>query len=399
MGIIIHKDAINAEVAAALQKLCPFSAIDYSGGELSINAACKGCKICIKKGPAGALSWQDEQVTAAVDKSLWKGVAVFAQCQDGALHPVTPELIGKARELASVTGEEVIAVIIGCNNSKLVSELLSYGVDKVYSYDDAAFSDFTITPYANAFYDFIEKVKPGSILVGATNLGRSLAPKVAARCNTGLTADCTVLQMKENTDLVQIRPAFGGNIMAQIITPNARPQFCTVRYKIFTAPERVENPCGKVFDMEINSDMIKGKTQVISKLQKEKQIDISEAEVIVACGRGFKSEADIGLARELAELLGAQLACTRPLVEAGWLDPRRQIGLSGRTVKPKLIIALGISGSVQFAAGMNGSDRIVAINSDEQAAIFGIAHIGIVGDIYEILPALIEKIKEGRENV
>lgn len=399
MGIVIHKDAVNADVAASLQKLCPFSAIDYINGELSINAACKGCKICIKKGPAGVLSWQDEEKKEIIDKSLWRGVAVFAQCRDDGLHPVTAELIGKAKELAAVIGQEVLAVIIGCDLGCQIDELLSYGVDKVYAYDNPAFADFTITPYANAFYDFIDKVKPGSILVGATNIGRSLAPKVAARCNTGLTADCTVLEMKENTDLVQIRPAFGGNIMAQIVTPNARPQFCTVRYKVFSAVQRNENICGKVYNMEIASDLLLGKTQVISKVQKEKEVDISEAEIIVACGRGFKTQADIDLARNLAQLLGAQLACTRPLVEAGWFDPRRQIGLSGRTVKPKLIIALGISGSVQFAAGMNGSDRIVAVNSDPKAAIFNIAHIGLVGDIYEILPRLIEKIKEGRADV
>ncbi len=399
MGIVIHKRKVDAETAAAVKKLCPFSAIDYINGELSINAACKACKLCVKKGPEGVFAFEEEKTNTQLDKSLWKGVAVFAQCEDDSLHPVTAELVGKARELANVIGQEVLAVVIGYGLKNQIKELLSYGVDKVYVYDNPAFADFTITPYANAFYDFIDKVKPGSILVGATNLGRSLAPRVAARCNTGLTADCTVLQMKENTDLVQIRPAFGGNIMAQIITPDARPQFCTVRYKVFSAPQKTNEPNGEVFNMEISSDMLNGKTEIVSKLKKEKQVDISEAEVIVACGRGFKQEADIDLAKRLASLLGAQLACTRPLVEAGWFDPRCQIGLSGRTVKPKLIITLGISGSVQFAAGMNGSDRIIAVNYDRNAAIFNIAHIGIVGDIYEILPKIIKQIEEGKAGV
>ena len=187
--------------------------------------------------------------------------------------------------------------------------------------------------------------------------------------------------------------------MAQIVTPNNRPQFCTVRYKIFSAPARVENPSGCVKKMCVNADMTAGRTEIIEKKEKPKQIDISEADIIVACGRAFKNRADLAMAEELAVLLGAQLACTRPLVEAGFMDARRQIGLSGRTVKPKLIITLGISGSVQFAAGMNGATRIIAINSDENASIFNIAHVNIVGDIYEIVPKLIKSIKEGKGNV
>ena len=230
-------------------------------------------------------------------------------------------------------------------------------------------------------------------------MGRSLAPRVAARCGAGLTADCTVLKMKENTDLVQIRPAFGGNIMAQIVTPNARPQFCTVRYKIFSAPVRSDISSGEVIMMDVTDDMKRSGTQILSVTEKPREVDISDADVIVACGRGFAKEADLEMARELAELLGGQLAGTRPLIEAGWLSPKRQIGLSGRTVKPKIIICLGISGSVQFAAGMKGADLIVAVNKAADASIFDICHVGLVGDIYEIVPQLIEKIKGGKANV
>ena len=398
MGIIVKKQIVSDAEAQRLQKLCPFGAIEYNDGKISISSACKACKICAKKDVDGIVAWQDEE-KRTVDKSLWTGVAVYAQLSDGKLHPVTLELLGKARELSAVIGQKVTAVIIGSNVKGAAEELVSYGADEVYAYDHEALADFTLSPYANAFYDFIEKTRPGSILVGATNLGRSLAPKVAARCNTGLTADCTVLQMKENTDLVQIRPAFGGNIMAQIITPNSRPQFCTVRYKIFSAPERVREPAGAIKYMTVTEKMLVSRTEVIERKEKPKLIDISEAEVVVACGRGFKTKADLSMAEELCDLLGGQLACTRPLVEAGWMDARRQIGLSGRTVKPKLIIALGVSGSVQFAAGMKGSDMIVAVNSDENASIFNISHVNIVGDIYEIVPMLIKKIKEGRSDV
>ena len=218
-------------------------------------------------------------------------------------------------------------------------------------------------------------------------MGRSLAPKVAASVHTGLTADCTMLEMKENTDLVQIRPAFGGNIMAQIITPNTRPQFCTVRYKIFSAPQKSE-PSGKVIKMDIDKGMLKSDTKVLNVVEKPKETDISDAEIIVAVGRGLKSKEYIPFVKEFAEKISAQLACTRPLVENGWFDAKRQIGLSGRTVKPKLIIALGISGSVQFAAGMRNSDMIIAVNNDKNASIFDIAHYGFVGDIYEIIPQL-----------
>lgn len=395
MGLVIHNEKITPEVAAQLQDICPFGALDYADGKLSVNAACKSCKLCVKKGPAGAMTWEDEE-KKTVDKSAWNGVAVFCEIVGGQVHPVTLELLGKARELADVIGHAVYGIVIGCGVKESARELLHYGADKIFVYDDAVFEDFTITPYSEAFYNFIEQIKPSSILVGATNLGRSLAPRVAARCGAGLTADCTILKMKENTDLVQIRPAFGGNIMAQIVTPNARPQFCTVRYKIFSAPERSETAKGELVEMAVTPDMKKSGTQILATKQKPKEIDISEAEIVVACGRGFQKEADIAMARELADLLGAQLAGTRPLVEAGWISPKQQIGLSGRTVKPKLIICLGISGSVQFAAGMKGSDYIIAVNNNPEASIFDVAHIGIVGNLYEIVPMLTEKIKGGK---
>ena len=229
--------------------------------------------------------------------------------------------------------------------------------------------------------------------MGATNLGRQLAPRVAARCRTGLTADCTVLEMKENTDLVQIRPAFGGNIMAQIVTPNTRPQFCTARYKVFSEPKPSEEASGQIITMAVTEKMVQTGVKVLKTQEKPKDIDIAEAEVIVAVGRGASSSAMLEQAKELADLLGGVMACTRPLVENNTFDAKHQIGLSGRTVKPKLIITLGISGAVQFAAGMKSSDCIVAINADSSAPIFDVAHYCIAGDVNLIVPKLIEKIK------
>ncbi|VTR81646.1 electron-transfer flavoprotein alpha-subunit [Clostridium perfringens] len=272
-------------------------------------------------------------------------------------------------------------------------ELLHYGVDEVIVYDYKELENFRIEPYTAVFYDFINKIKPCSILVGATTLGRSLAPRVAARCRTGLTADCTILDIKENTDLVQIRPAFGGNIMAQIVTPNSRPQMATVRYKVMSAPERNEECTGEIKYFEIENDKLKSDIEVKEIKQKPKEHSISDAEVIVVAGRGVKSEKDLELIKELADLLGGELAVTRPLIENGWADANRQVGLSGRTVRPKLIITCGVSGAIQFVAGMNNADYIFAINKEEKAPIFKVAHYGIVGDIYEIVPKLIEKIK------
>ncbi len=391
--LIINQEKVTAASAEALTKLCPFSAISYEDGKLNINSGCKMCRLCVKKGPAGVIEYIEDSAPQ-INKDEWRGIAVFADCEQGEIHPVTYELLGKARELAGVTGHEIISVIIGHELKAHTKTLLEYGSDKVYAYDSPIFEHFSTTTYANAFEDFVNKVKPSSVLVGATNIGRSLAPRVAARFKTGLTADCTVLQMKENTDLVQIRPAFGGNIMAQIVSPKTRPQFCTVRYKVFSAPQILENPKGEIINMEINPAWEDLRLSDFSEIKKPKVTDISESDVLVAIGRGVKSAADIDMFKQLAELLGGELACTRPLVENGMFDASHQIGLSGKTVKPKLIIAIGISGAVQFAAGMKSSDCIIAINSDKNAPIFDIAHYCAVGDIYEIVPALIEKIKK-----
>ena len=386
--LVIQHNLINEENAKTLMELCPFGAISYENGKLDISSGCKMCKMCVRKG-GGLVTFEEE--VKVIDKSLWKGVCIYADCAEGQLHRVTLELCGKAKELAAVTGHPVYALLIGHEIGDAAKKLLHYGVDKVFTYDHAEFADFRIEPYTAAFCDFIEKEKPSSILVGATNLGRQLAPRVAARCRTGLTADCTVLQMKENSDLVQIRPAFGGNIMAQIVTPNTRPQFCTVRYKVFAEPKPSDVPSGEIIPMEVTEEMLRSGIRILASKDKPKDIDIAEAEVIVAVGRGAAGLLE--QARELADLLGGRLACTRPLVEGNVLDAKHQIGLSGRTVKPKLIITLGISGAVQFAAGMKASDCIVAINLDPAAPIFDIAHYCITGDVNEILPKLIEKIK------
>lgn len=391
--VIDHNKVTDVE---AFLKLCPFGALEAREGRIEANAACKLCKLCIKNGPPGAAFLLEEQETPKADKASWNGIAVYVDHNDGVIHPVTFELIGKARELAGKVHQPVFAVFLGSGITSNARELLHYGVDEVYVYDHPALERFRIEAYAGAFETFIKRVRPSSILVGATTVGRQLAPRVAARMRTGLTADCTVLDIRENTDLVQIRPAFGGNIMAQILTPNHRPQMATVRYKVMDAPTRSEAPSGEITERSVTPAMLESGVTVLGVTPKEPEQFIEGVDVLVAAGRGVKKEEDLALLEELAELLGGQLACTRPLAENGWVEAKRQVGLSGRTVRPRLIITCGVSGAVQFVAGMQGADLIVAINQDEKAPIFKTAHYGLVGDLYEIVPRLIERIKAAK---
>ena len=391
--LIVHQDKVTD--IAAMVALCPFKALEDNNGKLEINAACKLCKLSVQKGQPGAMEFVEEETGPKVDKSLWKGITVYVDHVEGEIHPVTLELLGKARELADKINHPVQALFLGSDIGDKAQELLHYGVDKVYVVDTPELKDFKIESYAAAFEQYINEVKPSSILVGATPVGRQLAPRVAARFKTGLTADCTILEMHDNTDLVQIRPAFGGNIMAEILCSNTRPQLATVRYKIMNAPERSAEPKGEIVKMEVPADKLKARMEVLGIVKKEKVKTIESADVLVVAGRGLKKVEDLDMIRQLADALGGDIACTRPLAEAGWLDANRQIGLSGRTVRPKLIITCGVHGAIQFVAGMNNSEQVVAINSDPEAPIFKVANYALVGDIYEIVPQLIEKIKQG----
>lgn len=389
--LVIHQDKIP-DIREML-KICPFGAMEEQDGKLVINAGCKMCRLCVKKGPKGAVEYVEDVKQPQINKDEWKGIAVYVDHVDGVIHPVTYELLGKAKEMAQVTGQEVYALFMGYNIREKSQELLHYGTDKVFVYDYKELARFEIEPYTAVFEDFIKNVKPSSILVGATTIGRQLAPRVAARMRTGLTADCTILQMNENTDLSQIRPAFGGNIMAHIKTPNHRPQMATVRYKIMNAPERTQQIYGAIIHCKIDPARLASHMEVLDIVRKSKEEQIENVDVLVVAGRGVKKEEDLDMLRELADLLGGQVACTRPLVEAGWMDAKYQIGLSGRTVRPKLIITCGVSGAIQFVAGMNHSDYIFAINKDPKAAIFKTANYCLTGDLYQILPQLIADIK------
>ncbi len=391
--LVVHQDKVG-DIKKMLS-ICPFGAMEEQDGKLVITAACKMCRMCVRKGPKGAVEYVEDAKKPSIDKTKWQGIAVYIDHTEDKIHPVSYELLGKARELAQKAHQPVYALFIGYNIEKAAEELKHYGVDKIFVCDNPALEHFRIDAYAGAFTEFIKKVQPAAILVGATTIGRQLAPRIAARFRTGLTADCTILDIKENTDLIQIRPAFGGNIMAEIMTPNNRPQMATVRYKVMDAPARSNEAEGELIKLDISPEAIKSRITVEQVTKKPKEKTIEAADVLVVAGRGIKKREDLSLLRELAELLGGEIACTRPLVEAGWLDARHQVGLSGRTVRPKLIITCGVSGAIQFVAGMNNSENIVAINSDAQAPIFKMANYALHGDIYEIVPQLIQKIKTG----
>jgi electron transfer flavoprotein alpha subunit len=387
-GIIINHE--KCTLCGECVKACPFIAMEEIKGKIEINAACKLCKICVKKCPENAIEFVDKPVQT-VNKSAWRDILVFAETENGAVHPVAFELIGKAQELVENIGQRVHALLIGNGAKSCAESLKGYDLGQILVYDRPEYRHFMADVYAKAFADAINRLKPSAILVGATALGRSLAPRLSTRFRTGLTADCTALEMRENGDLVQIRPAFGGDIMARIITPNTRPQFATVRYKTMDKAAKANTDSGEIVYCDLPPQ--EPRMTVLKAERKPAEVNISDAEILVAGGRGLKSPDDLKLLEKLAEKLGGQLAGTRPLIEAGWLPYTRQIGLSGRTVKPRLIITAGISGAVQFTAAMREAECIIAINSNENAPIFKVAHVCVVGDLYEVLPMLAQKLK------
>lgn len=377
--------------------VCPFGSLKMEKQGIVVDDSCRMCGLCVRQCPAGAVVF--EQRAYEVDKSQWKDFLIFAEQERGEIHPVVYELIGEARKMAPKVGFKVNCLLIGGEGSARNGEkLLEYGVDRVFVYEHEEFACFRADCYTDAAADCIAAVKPSAVLIGATELGRSLAPRLSTRFHTGLTADCTQLDIKDDTDMIQIRPAFGGNIMAQIAITKSRPQFSTVRYRVMDRAVKVEHPTGEVVICHVGEEMLHSKIRVLFSEVLEKKKSLEEEDVIVVAGRGAQSETGVALCRELAETLGGQLAFTRPMVENGWGDTAHQIGLSGRTVRPKLIITCGVSGAIQFTSCMNSSDCIVAINENPEAQIFKIAHYCLVDDLYQVVPRLTELLKNRKED-
>ena len=322
-----------------------------------------------------------------------KGILIYAEVESGRIHPVAFELLGKAREIGERIGGQVWSIILGHEIKDLASELIQYGADKVFVYDHPTLREFDVIRYKEILVDFVKKFNPEIFLIGATPLGRSLAPRVAASLRTGLTADCIDLRIDENGDLIQIRPAFTGNILAHIKT-KSRPIMATVRYRVMEIPEKDPSRSGEIVEMKVPEIGETG-LKMLEKVE-ERRVNLAEADIIVAGGRGLKSKDDLKMLEELASLLGGVVGVSRPLVDEGWISKDHQVGFSGNTVKPKLYIACGISGSPQHLAGMRDSEIIVAINVDPSAPIFRYADYGVVGDLYEVLPRLMKILKKCR---
>lgn len=330
---------------------------------------------------------------------MCKDVYVFAEQRDGDLQKVGIELVGEARKLADDLGQNVVAVLLGNKIKEKAKELIAHGADKVIVVDDPMLEEYVTEPYTKAMMEVIQTNSPEIVLYGATSIGRDLAPRVSARIHTGLTADCTKLEIDEESRLLLMtRPAFGGNIMATIVCEDFRPQMATVRPGVMKALEAEESRDGEIEEMNVeftDADMNVKIREVVKTTHKS--VDITEAKILVSGGRGVGNAEGFKDLEALAETLDGEVAASRAAVDSGWISSDRQVGQTGKTVRPELYLACGISGAIQHAAGMENSDFIVAINRDEDAAIFDIADLGIVGDIKKILPKLNEAIKAVKE--
>jgi electron transfer flavoprotein alpha subunit len=325
----------------------------------------------------------------------YSGVMVFAEQRDGEIHPVSYELLGKGRELADRLGVELSSLLLGCRMEKQAQELVYYGADRVFLYDHAVFQEPDLLNFKHNIVRLLREVRPEIFLLGATRWGRSLGPRIAVALDTGLTADCIELNIDRAGNLVQIRPAFSGNVLAHIKT-RSRPQMATVRYKVISCLGRDVSRRGKIDRRK--AELIPS-ILTVTRTRRRSEVNIAGADVIVSGGAGLRTATDFALLADLAELLGGVVGSSRPPVDSGWIGREHQVGFSGQAVKPQIYLACGISGSPQHLAGMRQSDVIIAINGDASAPIFKIADYGIVGDLYQVIPRLISQIRARRKNV
>jgi len=412
---------------ARCQAECRFDAIEMNDkGEPVINLEkCTGCRRCVRICPATALETfftpeeqkiidelakqaaaaksapqpeevDEEQAALAKKLAVYKGVWVFVEQEDGVAAEVSWELLGVGSQLAKSLGVELCTVVIGDRVESLCHESFAYGATKAYLVDAPLYNNYRTEPYYKAICSLVEKYKPEIVLVGATGQGRDLAGAVATELATGLTADCTGLTIDENKNLLQTRPAFGGNIMATIKTENNRPQMSTVRPHVMPLPDRKTDCSGQIIReaFQINEDDILVKVLEVISDRGADDVDIAGAEILVSGGRGMLNKENFKILQDLADELGGTVSGSRATVEAGWMPVERQVGQTGKTVRPKIYFACGISGAIQHMVGMQDSDIIVAINRDRNAPIFEVATYGIVGDLFEVVPAITKHIRE-----
>jgi electron transfer flavoprotein alpha subunit len=408
---------------ARCQQACPTDAVEMNdrGEPVFDDQLCIGCRKCLKICPADAL----EMVVPAEDAAQPQGppvpelaaeaaaapsangggfqnVWVFVEQSQGTAHPVSWELLGVGRTLAGALGVELCAFVLGANVAHLAQQAFGYGADQVYLVDAPVLARYRTAPYLQAALALIRKHKPEIVLMGATSVGRDLAGAVATQLETGLTADCTGLSIDRQRRLLeQTRPAFGGNIMATILTETARPQMASVRPYVMSCPPFQSGRTGQIIaePFDLPEKQIAAKILEVIPLTSEGAVDITAADIIVSGGRGLRVGENFRLLEGLAQLLGGVVGASRGAVSAGWISPGRQVGQTGKTVKPRLYVACGISGAIQHLVGMQNSEHIIAINRDPSAPIFEVAHLGIVGDALEILPALMDQLRSSKMEV
>ncbi len=397
----VDKDAcIGCKIC---ERVCPFVAIvvDPETKKAVVLDGCTLCGTCVNACPENALSIERKAISEE-EIAKFKNVFIWAEWErkggEVKIKSVTLELLAKGRELADKLGESLAVVLPGNKVKHLVPELFHHGADIVYLCEHELLDNYSTDGFTSVIASVISTEKPSIVLYGATPNGRDLAPRIAGRLALGLTADCTGLDINSSRQLVQTRPAFGGNIMASILSPYTRPQMSTVRPGVFTKPKPDTTKKGVIKEVEVNLKPISIRTKIIEEILSEDEgINIEEATILVSAGRGIGSKENLEMIQEMAKLINGTVSGSRALVDLGWIPHPQQVGQSGKTVAPTLYFALGISGAIQHLVGMSSSDTVVAINKDPEATIFDVADFGIVGDMLEIIPEFIQLVKEEKK--
>ncbi len=389
---------INREICTgcgACVQVCPFGALSLDSENIAIvSEVCTGCGACLPECPVEALSIPEVEKKEQVPTDEYSGVWVWVEQYNHQAGSISWEMMGEGRKLADRRGTTLSACVLGYQAESIARQAIAYGADRVFLVDDPTLEVYRTDPYARVLVELVRKYKPEIFLLGASTRGRDLAGAVATYIYTGLTADCTGLEIEEGTNLLlQIRPAFGGNIMATIKCPDHRPQMATVRHHVFEMPVPDESREGQIIRESpvLPEDRIASK--VLDLIIEKNEVNLADAKIIVSGGRGLKGPEGFAILHELADVLGGAVGASRAAVDAGWISYAHQVGQTGRTVRPDLYIACGISGAIQHQAGMRTSKVIVAINKDPEAPIFQIADYGIVGDLFTVVPALTRALK------
>ena len=392
---IVSIDKEKCIGCGACVDVCPFGALIMVDDVAAVNDKCTACGACLDICPVVAISLPESTGGPARDLSAYQGVWVWVEQFRGKARSISWEMMGQGRRLADRRKAALTACVLGHGVEHIAREAIAYGADRVFHVDHPGLGVYRTSPYAAALVGLVRRYKPEIFLLGASLRGRDLAGSVATELYTGLTADCTGLEIDPESGLLrQTRPAFGGNILATILCPNHRPQMSTVRHRVFEMPHPDSHRQGQIVAVETKLDEERIATSVLNFVQEYTEVNLTEARVIVSGGRGLGNPKGFEMLRELADVLGGTVGASRAAVDAGWIPYEHQVGQTGRTVRPDLYIACGISGAVQHLAGMNTAQVIVAINKDPAAPIFSVADYGITGDLYQIIPALTEQFRK-----